>query len=404
MNHSSARVGFGSQCLHFILNALVFTLCYLTANQMASQQNITRHIALPIDRAIGFVDWMIIPYLSSGLFFSGLFFLLWDRHCLRLYSQRLMLATLCATFVFMLWPLHFSLSRPALASPWLGELYHLLGILDQPYNQFPSLHVAYCLIFWPVCRSLCTSRWMRLGIGLWLLLVACSTVLVFQHHLLDVLGGLLLGALVIQLIQPAQSSVGFFYLAACLLALLFGVLVWSHWLAWWFALCFALVSCAYYRQQHHFLRKQGGQHSWLTKLIYAPYLAGYLIIWHFFPFLYRHTHAFEWFDTRLLIGRRLTPEQAKALPADCVIIDLSCELSEAPSLRHQRYLHFPILDLCLPDAPYLHRISKAIHHEISRGATVYLHCAMGLSRCRLVAGFYRSHYGSPYDGHLDLSA
>jgi membrane-associated phospholipid phosphatase len=56
----------------------------------------------------------------------------------------------------------------------------------------PSLHVTEIMLLW-VIYSRHTSSWLRSAIQVWLLLVIASTLLVWQHHVIDVITGFLLG-------------------------------------------------------------------------------------------------------------------------------------------------------------------------------------------------------------------
>ena len=55
----------------------------------------------------------------------------------------------------------------------------------------------------------------------------------------------------------------------------------------------------------------------------------------------------------------LTGREARQLPANCWVIDLSCELPETPSLRHERYRHVPLLDLHRASTVLLERLGPA---------------------------------------------
>ena len=63
---------------------------------------------------------------------------------------------------------------------------------DQPYNDFPSLHTSLSTIvavhWWRVDRR------AGLAAGAWTLLIVASTVLIHQHYLADLAGGLILAA------------------------------------------------------------------------------------------------------------------------------------------------------------------------------------------------------------------
>jgi len=93
---------------------------------------------------------------------------------------------------------------------------------------------------------------------------------------------------------------------------------------------------------------------------------------------------------QLLVGRRLSAREARQLPPDCSIIDLANELSETPALRKHDYWHYPLLDLTTPTSVAMNEILQRLREEIAAGKTVYLHCAMGYSRCILLAKLYMS--------------
>ncbi|PRC93673.1 phosphatase PAP2 family protein [Solimicrobium silvestre] len=372
---------------HLLLNLLVFSLCYQTANWMAESNHIQRNIAFNFETQTPFIAWMIIPYLSSGLFFIGSFFYVTSFGDLRVLSHRIVLATVIATLIFMVYPLQFSLLKPMINTPLYATLFQFLSIADRPYNQFPSLHIAYCVIFWQSLHPNLRQRPARIALAMILLLIAASTLFTYQHHCLDIVGGLLLGLSTLQLIRSdsRQTSVAFYYFIAATIVVLIGSLALTYWFALYISFSLLLVGWAYHRHNRHFLHKKAGQHPLWIWLLFAPYLAGYWITWKLVQYKERQHPAFTQFSQQLWIGRRLTPHEAKQLPSDCVVFDLSPELSEASCLSKQHYWHFPILDLIHPPTQLIAEIAASIHHEIALGRVVYLHCAMGYSRCKLVA-------------------
>jgi PAP2 superfamily len=375
---------------HFIINFLAFAVCYPLANLLAAQKNITRHIALPFESAIPFVPWMIIPYLSSGIFFAISFAWVRSADDLRVLSQRMLSATVFATLVFALYPLQFSMATPAVDNPLLATMFGFLSALDRPYNQLPSLHVAFCFIFWRALQtSLVPVRARRILSG-WLALVALATVFTHQHQVVDVVTGLALGLAVTLLIRHgrAQANVALYYLLAAGIVLLLGVLAWHSVVAIYLVASLLHVSFAYFRNDRLFLRKKKGRYPLWIRLLYAPYLAGYWLTWYGVRWRERRRPPFIHISDGLWIGRRLSAAEAAALPDKCVVIDLANELSEIPSLRLHDYHYFPLLDLRLPDAVMIDRIVALMTREIAAGRAVYLHCAMGYSRCTLIAKHY----------------
>ncbi|MFZ6743904.1 phosphatase PAP2 family protein [Undibacterium sp. JH2W] len=377
---------------HLLLNSLTFALCYLTANALAQHLGVSRHAVLPFEAGIPFLQWMILPYLSSGLFFCLAFFMVSSQDQLRLLSQRLLLATIIAAFIFVLYPLQFSWPRPAISSAWCAYLYDYLALMDKPYNQLPSLHVAYCVLFWTALRRHVRSTPLRIALAAWLLLTAISTLFTYQHHLLDVLAGLLLGWLCMLLVTPKKTEpqVAFYYLILASLLLITGVLARHNLFALYIACSLLLVSLAYYRRDRYFLHKKKGQHPWWIWLLYAPYLIGYQLTWYAVAWRERRKPVIIKLTEQLLVGRRLSAKEAAQLPSDCSIIDLANELSETPALRSHAYWHYPLLDLTTPTSVAMNEILQRLRAEIADGKTVYLHCAMGYSRCILLAKLYMS--------------
>jgi len=83
--------------------------------------------------------------------------------------------------------------RPQLTiQTFFDQLVYYIYYLDLGYNSFPSLHVALSL----TCSLICFNynpkyKWLFIWAGL----IILSTVLVKQHYILDVVGGLVLGVL-----------------------------------------------------------------------------------------------------------------------------------------------------------------------------------------------------------------
>jgi membrane-associated phospholipid phosphatase len=371
--------------VHAAFNGLVFGLCYLLANQFAAQRGSTRNVALPLDAQIPFLPWMLLPYLSSGPFFVLAFFAMRGRDRLRVLSQRMLVATVLAALVFMAWPLRFSAPRPAVDTPWLAALFDLLATIDLPYNQLPSLHVAFCVVWWAALRAVPASRWVRMLLAGWLGLTAVATLFTHQHHLLDVLAGLGLGLLCVALVKPGRTepNVALCYLVAGGVAAVVGTALWPVVVTLYLVASLWLVALAYWRGDRHFLHKHGGRHPLWTWCLYAPYLVGYRLTW--LAVLLRGQPPLRQIGPRLWIGRRLRHAEATLLPPGCTVIDLSAELPEAPALRRQPYLHFPLLDIVAPPPEAMRPVVAAVRTELDAGRCVYLHCAMGLRRCVVIA-------------------
>jgi membrane-associated phospholipid phosphatase/rhodanese-related sulfurtransferase len=393
-----AAPGIRDRLIQLALNAALFGACYPLTNHLASRHADVGNVAMAWEASLPFLPWLVLPYMTSGLLFALSFLLVRDRAGLSALSRRTAFATVAACLIFAAVPLRFALPRPAVDPALPAWLFARLAALDQPYNQLPSLHVAYCLIFWAALRHVATGP-MRAALACWLLLVAASTVFTYQHHVLDVAAGALLGALAIRLLPPradadanapADRPVGFSYALLSGLALMAWFALGG---AWWLYLAASLllVARAYRRRDAGFLRKREGRHPWWIWLLYAPYLCGYLLTWHAVRWRERHRPPFSHHSGGLWVGRRLTDAEAMRLPPDCAVIDLANELSETSALRHGHYHHFALLDLQAPDAQSARPILATIAGHAAQGRAIYLHCAMGYRRSRQIAQLYKEH-------------
>lgn len=187
------------------INGVFFQALYAACNLAAARAGVTRSIATPWDASVPFLPWTLVPYMTSVPLLVAAFLLTPTRQSLRALSQRCLLATAVATLTFALWPLRV-LPAPVPGTPMLALLGDALKRLDAPYNQWPSLHVAYCVILWPALSARWRSTGARAALLAWLGLVAASTVFTHQHYLPDLVGGAVLGALAWWAV-PAQRHV-----------------------------------------------------------------------------------------------------------------------------------------------------------------------------------------------------
>jgi membrane-associated phospholipid phosphatase len=148
---------------------------------------------------------MIIPYMSINLFFVGGPFLCKSRNELRILVQRITFAILIAGACFLLIPLRFAGVRPQ-PDGWMGAIYGFLYFFDQPYNLFPSLHIAFRTILADLYATHTTGV-VRLASHAWFILIGFSTVLTYQHHIVDVAGGFVIVAICFHLFREDKKRV-----------------------------------------------------------------------------------------------------------------------------------------------------------------------------------------------------
>ena len=150
------------------------------------------------ERSIPFLPWTIVLYVSIDLLYVASAFLCRTRRELRAHAARFALATAISVVCFVAFPLRFGPARPAVDGiP--GLLFDLLGLVDHPFNQAPSLHISLLVILWACYRRHCPSRrtWLlHLGFAC----ISMSVLTTWQHHFFDVPTGFAVGVLACRLI------------------------------------------------------------------------------------------------------------------------------------------------------------------------------------------------------------
>lgn len=178
---------------------------YSWTNQWAASQAHTYSLHGRWDDAIPFWAWTIWPYLALNLLYPLTFLICPTRSALRRYALAIALTQATCMLAFVLWPTGNvrTLPQPDGAA---GVLFAQLRTFEAPFNMAPSLHAAVLVLVWHTWRAWLQSaaaalRWLWHGsCGLILL----STLTTWQHDLLDVLIGLLLGALVLWITRTGQ--------------------------------------------------------------------------------------------------------------------------------------------------------------------------------------------------------
>lgn len=370
---------------------VLFIVVYAGCNWFTAQRADVGTWYYEWELKIPFVPWMIVPYWSIDLLFIGSFFLCRGRRELDTHGRRIVFAILLAGLCFLIWPLRIAFPRPDVSSVF-GAMFAALRMCDQPYNLFPSLHITLWLILRGVYVRHTRGLW-QWAIKLWFVLVGLSTVLTWQHHVVDLLGGFGLAAICFYLwreIPPAQPVTPNYWVGSCYAAGSAAAAAAAFW-AWpaggillWPAVSLGIMAAAYWGLGPAVFRKEHGGLPLSTKLLLGPLLWGQrLSLWYY----RRQCRAWDEVVPGVLIGRVLSEREAATLEAEAVL-DLTAEFSESRSLLGRDYRNIPILDLTAPTSEQLLRALAFIRERRQRGKTVYVHCKIGYSRSATVAGAY----------------
>jgi hypothetical protein len=94
------------------------------------------------------------------------------------------------------------------AEGFFGGVFHLADRLNLDYNKFPSLNIAFAVTAAIVFGRRC--GWLgRTLFGLWIVAVVASPLLIHEHQVVDIAGGVLLGLACVATVQRRASDAGF---------------------------------------------------------------------------------------------------------------------------------------------------------------------------------------------------
>ena len=184
--------------------SILFLIVYGGCNWITSHRANVGTFYFDWERAIPFVPFFILPYMSIDLLFVSAPFLCRSERELSILAKRIAAAIIVAGMCFLIWPLRFAFPRPHTGGA-LGALFDWFRGMDAPYNLLPSLHAALMLILADVYfRN--TRGLLRIVITAWFILIALSPVFTYQHHLIDIFGGFVLAALCFLIFRDRDLS------------------------------------------------------------------------------------------------------------------------------------------------------------------------------------------------------
>src|SRR5947209_16780175 len=368
-----------------VLLALSFLVVYGGTNWITAQRTDVGTWYFPWELSIPFVPLMVIPYLSIDLFFVAAPFLCRDERELKTFARRVIFSVLVAGTFFLVLPLRPGYERVPVAGS-LGIVFDAFRSMDQPHNLFPSLHITL--------RTLLATVYARHSRGIagvatriWFSLIGLSTVLTYQHQLVDVAGGFVLAGFALYLFRESSPRlpvvpnvrVGSYYLAGAVAVLVLAMAVrpWGAFLLWPGS-ALGIVAVGYFVLGPGIFRKTDGRLPLSTRFVLAPVVIGQHLSLVYYR---RQCRAWDQAAPGVLIGRKLGDAEAAVAVSQGVtaVLDLTADFSEAAPFRAVVYRNLPILDLTAPTQDQLRAAAEFITDEAAKGI-VYVHCNSGDSR------------------------
>ncbi len=152
---------------------------------------------------IPLIPEFILLYLSfSILTLVPLFFFLQPQ--IILLAKRMALSIIVSGIFFLLIPTQLGYMRTIEKGnyeSWFSILYQI----DYPHNLFPSLHITLSTITFFGLLPYCTKT-INYILSTWWILLCVSVIMVHQHHIADIVGGIIVASFVMMVIKDKNSS------------------------------------------------------------------------------------------------------------------------------------------------------------------------------------------------------
>lgn len=194
---------FWAVCVNLVTYAV-----YPSVNWLASLRSQRYDFITPWDAMIPLVPEFIFVYFSFFPFLALPFWMVGQPDIDAL-GKRQVAGTLICGLIFVLFPANLAFDRVIPDIEPYRSIFSTMFLVDKPHNLLPSLHIVYTALS---CAVICKTQWPRgrhwlCGlIASWSVAICASTMLVHQHHVLDVVTALMLTALLYVLIRPLKVS------------------------------------------------------------------------------------------------------------------------------------------------------------------------------------------------------
>ena len=192
------------------INLLLLNLVgigYILTNKLVSYNAPYPTLNMEFEASIPFVSNIIFPYLSYFVVAIFIFVLPHKREKLAIYMFRFFFVAMITFTIFLVYPFENAFTRPTEEySMFKGILYFLLN-QDLRYNQMPSFHISLALLYALIIIDFYKSKLIHLLAILWFFMICTSVLLMFQHHIADIVSAVILVAICVYISNRSDVQV-----------------------------------------------------------------------------------------------------------------------------------------------------------------------------------------------------
>ena len=178
-----------------LINFLILNLVgvgYMLTNYLVSLNAPYPTLNMQWEASIPFVSDIIFPYLSYFVVAPLIFLLPLSREKLTIYMFRFMFVAIITFTIFLTFPFENAFTRPVEEYKGFKAFLYVLLNQDLRYNQMPSFHISLSLLYSLIIIDFYKNKIIHLLSALWFIMICFCVVLMFQHHIADIVSAVLL--------------------------------------------------------------------------------------------------------------------------------------------------------------------------------------------------------------------
>lgn len=377
---------------------VVFFLLYGSSNNFASLTGPHDSYFMNWETSIPFIEVFIIPYMSSDVMFCVALLLTQTRFQLRVLSLRIFTVVVLSTLIFVLFPLQFSFEKPEIET--FNILFKMLEA-DLSFNQLPSLHISLSIILWFSMKETVKNDLIKILLLIWFILIGISTLVVYQHHFIDLPTGIIMGLFIVYLIPsnkenkwnnsfttPRSIKMGLIYLIVSVISVIIAFNIEEilfKCLFTYLFLSYFLLSSIYSFGWIFLLTNKNNKSNVFQLVIFFPYFIVSYLTWYYYK---NKLSLYSKVNDNFYIGRQPSKEELKELKELGVTKVINLASDQQYHLKLKNTINFSCLDMTIQSTKKLNLILEEINESLKNNEKVFLHCTLGMSRTIIVLSSY----------------